>query len=257
MRSEFGDDPGVVVVSGAGGAVGSALCGSLLESGVPIAMIHRSPSSRVEDLLERAREARVEASDWRVDLLDEDATMALPEMVLGRHGRVGGLVHAAGPRVPQKFLSAVEPAEMRRHVEGEVVAFFNFVQPFILALRNGSGAVVAVTTVASRSYPIRDGLSSGPKAAIDSICRALAAEEGRYGVRFNCVGPGILDEGMAEHLFENGEMNDRDVEAALTQIALKRFGKAQEVADAVHFLLSDRASYITGQYIDVDGGYSI
>ncbi len=233
------------------------MSGTLIEAGVPVALVHRSDSTRVDDLLARAAEAGVEASRWQVDLLDEGATGSLPQRVVERHGCVRGLVHAAGPRVPQKFLSSVEPAEMRRHVEGEIVAFYNFVQPFIPALRDGSGSIVAVTTVAGRAYPLRDGLSAGPKGAIDSTCRALAAEEGRYGVRVNCVGPGILDEGMAEHLFESGAMSERDIEAALTRIALKRFGKAQEVADAVHFLLSDRASYITGQYIDVDGGYSI
>lgn len=250
-------DPGVVVVSGAGGAVGSAVCGSLIEAEVPVALVHRSDSPRVDELFARAGEAGVEASRWRVDLLDEAATGALPAQVVERHRRVAGLVHAAGPRVPQKFLSAVEPAEMRKHVEGEIVAFYNFVQPFIQALRDGSGSIVAVTTVAGRAYPLRDGLSAGPKGAIDTTCRALAAEEGRYGVRVNCVGPGILDEGMAEHLFETGVMSERDIEAALTRIALKRFGKAQEIADAVYFLLSNRASYITGQSLDIDGGYSI
>ncbi len=87
--------------------------------------------------------------------------------------------------------------------------------------------------------------------------RAIAAEEGRFGVRANCVGPGMLTDGMAARLIASGELDDAALEVTKRNIALRRFGEAVDVAEAVCFLASDRARFITGQMLDVDGGYTI
>ena len=167
-------------------------------------------------------------------------------------------MHAAGPHVPQIHLSRVDPAQFKQQVEEDVVAFFNLVQP------------VAARTCARRTgshrrdhdrgdapLPVRDGLSSGPKGAVEAVVRAIAAEEGRFGVRANCVGPGMLTDGMAARLIASGDLDDAALEVTMRNIALRRFGEAVDVAEAVCFLASDRARFITGQMLDVDGGYTI
>ena len=82
------------------------------------------------------------------------------------------------------------------------------------------------------------------------------AEEGRYGVRANCVGPGMLTDGMVERLIADNELDARALEVAKQNIPLRRFGAAADIAEAVCFLASDRARYITAQNINVDGGYA-
>ena len=84
--------------------------------------------------------------------------------------------------------------------------------------------------------------------------RAVAAEEGRFGVRANQVGVGAVEAGMFNTLKSQGELSDDWVAATERMVALGRLGTADDIANAVEFLASDRASYITGQTLMVDGG---
>lgn len=95
---------------------------------------------------------------------------------------------------------------MAAQLAADAAGFFSLVQPALPHLRSTSGSVVAVTTAATSRFPVRDGLSSAPKAAVEALARGLAAEEGRFGVRVNCVGPGMLIDGMAERLISSGEL---------------------------------------------------
>jgi len=104
---------------------------------------------------------------------------------------------------------------------------------------------------------VRDGLSTVPKAAVEAAVRGLAAEEGRFGVRANTVGPGMLTDGMARRLMASGDLDERALDAARASIPMRSFGTAADIAEAVCFLASDRAGYISGQHLAVDGGYTV
>ena len=257
LAGDVAGKAGAAVVTGGTGGLGEAVCRMLAERGSDVALTYNKNAAKaaelVDELAGRGRRARA----WAVDLVDEDATAAFLAEVVDDFGGIHTLVHAAGPHIPQMHLSKVEPARYRESLAAEAIGFYNVVHHAVPHLRATKGSIVAVTTAATRRYPVRDGLSSGTKASVEAVVRALAAEEGRYGIRANCVGPGMMTDGMAQRLMVSGDLDDAALEITLRNIPLRRFGDAVDIAEAVCFLASDRADFISGQMLDVDGGYGI
>ena len=254
---DFAGRSGAVLVTGGSGGIGAAICRMFAERGSDVMFTFRKNRDAAAALEAEITAMGRRAASVSVDLADEAAALATVTATIEQFGGMHTLVHAAGPHVDQIHLSRVKPSQYRAQIEGEAVAFFNVLQPSLEHLRGIGGSIVAVTTAATRRYPVRDGLSSGTKGAVEAIVRAVAAEEGRFGIRANCVGPGMLTDGMAARLMASGDLDDAALEVTMRNIPLRRFGDAVDIAEAVCFLASDRADFISGQMLDIDGGYGV
>ena len=229
----------------------------LAARGSEVALTYRSNADAAA--VTAAEIERLGRRSWlaAVDLADDEATNAAVAELAGVAGGLHTMVYAAGPHVPQVHLSRTAPAAMRAQMDADAAGFFAAASAALPHLRQSRGSIVAVTTAGLGRFPVRDGLSTVPKAAVEAAVRGLAAEEGRFGVRANSVGPGMLSDGMAQRLMASGDLDDRALDAARANIPMRSFGAAADIAEAVCFLASGRAGYITGQHLAVDGGYTV
>jgi 3-oxoacyl-[acyl-carrier protein] reductase len=250
--ADFTDRPGAALVIGASGGLGSEIARLLAARGSRVALTYRSTPT---DAL--AAELGGDTRSWRLDLTDATACATIVDEVAAAYGGLHTLCYAAGPHVPMVHLSTVSAAQFAEQLTQDALGFFHVLSPALPHLRTARGSLVAVTTSATDRFPVRDGLSAAPKGAVEALVRGIAAEEGRFGVRANLVGPGMLTDGMAVRLMASGDLDDVALAAATRNIPLRRFGRATDIAEAVCFLASDRAGYITGQKLNVDGGYTV
>lgn len=242
-----------LVIGGSGG-LGAAICRALAPDWGRIAVGYRSGLDSA-----KAVAAGLDGKGITLccDLGDAASIHAAIAAANSPDMPLTGVVFAGGVAIDQPFVSTITEAQWRQVFEVELIGFTRIVAAAIPVLRaNGGGSITAISSVANYSYPPGDALSSVPKAAIESLCRAVAKEEGRAGIRANAVAPGIIDAGLGAQ-FLTDLYSPEIWEAQRRRIALRRFGSAEDIADAAAFLASDRARYITGQTLIVDGGFSL
>lgn len=238
----------LVVVTGGGSGIGAACCSVLAAGGMKVAVVDRDREAA------RAVASKVNGTAYVLDVADEEAAEACATAIEVERGDIFGLVHCAGV---VQGRAGVEDLPMRKWDEivridqrGTFVTLRAFSRGM---LRRRRGAVVAIASVAGmRSTPMH--AYAPAKAAVLSMVEGLAAEWGRRGVRVNAVSPGFtLTEGMHRAL-DAGHM---DEQALASAAALGRLVDPTEVADAAAFLLSDKASAITGTNLPVDCGWLV
>jgi NAD(P)-dependent dehydrogenase (short-subunit alcohol dehydrogenase family) len=244
---------GAAFVVGGTGGLGRAICSALAPEWAHVAIGYRSRAGAAQALAAEIGNA----SAIHCDLLDEASITAAFNQSVDAAGHLGTVIFAGGAPIGQPYVSNIAEPAWRKVIETELIGFIRVAAAVLpIFRRQGGGNFVALASVATTSYPPGDALSAVPKAGIEMLGRAIAKEEGRFNIRANMVAPGIINAGLGAEFLKN--LYTPEIwKAQRKRIALQRFGDASEIAEAVTFLASERARYITGQTLIVDGGFSL
>lgn len=232
---------GTAVVTGAGRGLGAAIARRLATDGFDLLVLDRAEGGLAEVA------ADVGGRSLVLDVTDEDGVLALAEVAPETTVLVNNA--AITPFGSMLEVSAAEALEVFAvNVVGPLTAV-KALAPVIA--RNGGGAVVNLSSITARAFPV--GTSTYPlsKAAVEHMTRGMAVELGPRGIRVNAVAPGTVPtEGTDDHYGDADLLRRR---AAV--LPVQRLGAPGDIADAVSFLCSDQSRWITGQVLVVDGGF--
>jgi NAD(P)-dependent dehydrogenase (short-subunit alcohol dehydrogenase family) len=249
---------GAALMIGGSGGVGQAVCREFVRAGTAVALTYNKKKDVAEKLAAELRAMGGKASVHQLTIGDAKRCEAVLAEAAAEHKRLHTIVVGAGT-FAQQLLLAEMPRELWQTVmEQDVNGFFNVMHAAIPRLREwGGGSFVHLGSAGHLSWPERDGISVAPKAAIEALITGIAREEGRHKIRANTVLLGVIEAGMFLELTRQGVFDEAWVKEVHKNLALKRWGKPEEIGHAVVFLASDKALYVTGQRIAVAGGYGL
>lgn len=245
-----------VVVTGAGAGIGRATAERLAGEGayVIVTDIDSEGGEETVDLLEDER-GRGEFRE--LDVTDPEGFETVVEDVVADRG-LDVLVNNAGIGHETASVEETDLSTLERVIDVNCKGVWNGCRAALPVMKaQESGAVVNVASLGGMLGLPKQAAYSLTKGAVLNFTRTVAAEAGPYGVRANAVCPGFIETALGDAFFEQQDDPEKARKQMVAQYPLKRLGRSEEVADAIAYLASDEASYVTGHGLVLDGGYSI
>ncbi|MDZ4804427.1 MAG: 3-oxoacyl-ACP reductase FabG [Candidatus Eisenbacteria bacterium] len=240
---------GVAIVTGGSRGIGRAIVSVLSSAGMDVNFTFLHDQAAADELVASLPGKRVTAK--LVDIRDPAACTRFAEQVCERTGKIDVLVNNAGI-IRDNPLMALEDEDIAAVLDTNVTGTFNMtraVAPWMVSKRRGK--IINISSVAGEKGGRGQTNYAASKGAINAFTRSLAVELAPRNIMVNAVAPGVIDTTMSQ------EVREALGETVLSRILLRRIGRPEEVADAVWFLSSRFADYITGQVLNVDGGFKM
>ncbi|MGP3947292.1 3-oxoacyl-[acyl-carrier-protein] reductase [Streptomyces sp. 7N604] len=239
------------IVTGGSRGIGRAVAVRLAADGYDIAFCYRSGNSAAAETARLVREKGAQVYHAACDVADHDAVREFVAQATQRLGNVHALVNSAGI-VKDNPMVLMPVEDWRRVIDTNLSGTFNFCSSVVFNfMKRKEGVIVNVSSIAGVDGNPTQTNYSASKAGIQGMSKALAKEVAPYGIRVNVVAPGFIETDMTAALPE--QVRARALEA----IPMRRNGEAAEVAELVSFLVSEKAGYLTGEVIRIDGGVTL
>lgn len=242
----------ILLITGASAGIGAATARLAATRGYDLVLNYRNDRAGAEAVAKDADAAGATCLICQADVADPDQITALYGAIDARFGRLDGLVNNAGVVDQTAKVSEMTHARLRQMFDINVIGAFLVAKEAVLRMQaqGDGGAIVNISSAAAR-------LGSGgqyvdyaaSKAAIDILTKGLSDEVSADNIRVNAIRPGLIETEIHAKGGEPGR-----AERLAHMVPMKRTGSAEEVADAILYLLSDQASYVTGTTLDVTGG---
>lgn len=232
-----------ILITGSSRGIGKATAKLLAKQGYNIVLHCNKNIDKAKSVQEEIGEnSRI----LQFDISNREQTTEILTNDIAENGVYFGLVLNAGITKDNVF-PAMEDDEWDSVINTNLNGFYNVVKPLILPMIQSrqKGRIVTLSSVSGLSGNRGQVNYSASKAGIIGATKALSLEVAKRGITVNCVAPGVIESDMTE---------DLPKDKVLDMIPMKRFGTAEEVANVIEFLISEKASYITGQVISVNGG---
>lgn len=241
----------VAIVTGGTRGIGRAIVEELARNQVDVAFSFLKNEEKAKEVEEQVTKLGVKALPIKSNVADFAQSKEMANTVLKFFGKIDILVNNAGI-TKDKVLMMMSEQDWKDVIDTNLTGVFNCSRAVIVPMmKQKSGSIVNVTSVSGLiGMPGQVNYSSS-KAGIVGFTKALAKEVAKYHITVNAVAPGFIDTEMVQVL------DKKYLEEAIKYVPMGRTGKAEEVAKAVMFLISENSSYITGHILNVDGGLAI
>ena len=238
----------VVLVTGGSRGIGQAMVRGFAAEGAKVVFTYASQEAQAQELVGALQSQGAFVSAARVDVRDGAGMAGIIDMIEKEHGRLDVLVNNAGI-IRDTLLMTMESQDWDDVLATNLTGAFNAIKPAArLMMRRRQGAIVNLSSIAATRPGRGHANYAASKGGIEAMTKALAVELAAKCIRVNCVAPGMIETDMSK------DVRQMAGDQILSRILLRRYGRAEDIANAVLFLASDLSAYVTGTVLHVDGG---
>ena len=238
----------IAIVTGASRGIGRAIALNLAAAGAHIVAVYQQNKEKADELAQEIEPLGRACLTVKADVSVEDEVNALIDQTMTQFGKIDMLVNNAGMTkdgLIMRMKTEDWHSVLNVNLSGMFYALKAVTKPM---MKQRSGKIVFITSIIGLTGNAGQANYAAAKAGVIGLMKSAAKEFASRGIQVNAVAPGFIDTDMTKGL------NDEVKNTYLEQIPLKRFGRVEDVAEAVKFLVSEKADYITGQVIHVNGG---
>jgi NAD(P)-dependent dehydrogenase (short-subunit alcohol dehydrogenase family) len=237
----------VALVTGGSAGLGEAIALDLQREGFDVIVCGRR-QEKLDEMQERGVEA------LQCDIGQSADVQRMREWIVGRHGRLDVLVNCAGVALQRRKFLEVDMAEIEKLMRINVLGTMSVTQSLLPLVQDAKGSVINFSSTLAQRPRAGSVAYTATKGAIEAFTRALAIEAAEHGVRVNCIAPALVRSDIYIAAGMSPANYDELLKARAAEFPLKRVGEPEDVCSLVSYLVADRANWITGQILAVDGG---